>query len=66
MNKAELIAAMATRSGLSRKQAGDALALLTDSIIDALKADDRVAIPNFGIFIVRQHVAYERKESADR
>ena len=37
MNKTELIAAMAARSGLTKKEAGAALASLADGITDALK-----------------------------
>ena len=44
MNKVELIAAMAARSGLSKKETGAALAALVDGISDALKAGERVAI----------------------
>ena len=37
MNKTELIAAMAAKSGLSRKDAGAALASMIDGVTDALK-----------------------------
>ena len=61
MNKTELIAAMAAKSGLSRKESGAALASLIDGIKDALKAGKRVAIPNLGTFEVRERAAREGK-----
>ena len=61
MNKTELIAAMAAKSGLSRKEAGAALTSLIDEITDVLKAGERVAIPNLGTFEVREHAAREGK-----
>ena len=59
MNKVELIAAMAARSGLSKKETGAALAALVDGISDALKAGERVVIPNLGTFEVRERAARE-------
>ena len=53
MNKTELITAMAAKSGLTKKEAGAALASLIDGITEGLKAGDRVAIPNLGSFEVR-------------
>ena len=61
MNKTELIAAMAARSGLTKKEAGAALASLADGITDALKAGERVAIPNLGTFEVRERAVREGK-----
>ena len=61
MNKTELIASMAARSGLTKKEAGAALASLIDSVTDALKAGERVAIPNLGIYEVRKRAARKGK-----
>ena len=61
MNKTELIAAMAAKSVLSRKEAGTALVSLIDGITDALKDGERVAIPNLGTFEVRERAAREGK-----
>ena len=61
MNKTELIAAMAAKSGLSKKEAGAALASLIEGITDALKAGERVAIPNLVTFEVRERAAREGK-----
>ena len=61
MNKTELIAARTAKSGLSRKDAGAALASMIDGVTDALKAGERIAIPNLGTFEVRQRAAREGK-----
>ena len=61
MNKTELIASMAARSGLTKKEAGAALASLIDGVTDALKAGERVAIPNLGIYEVRKRAARKGK-----
>ena len=42
MNKTELIAAVAEKSGLSKKDAEKALSATIETIIDAVKADDKV------------------------
>ena len=61
MNKTELIASMAAKTGLTKKEAGAALASLIDSVTDALKAGERVAIPNLGIYEVRKRAARKGK-----
>ncbi len=61
MNKQELIAAMAAKSGLSKKEAGAALAALTDAIAEGLKAGDKVALSGLGTFEVRERAAREGK-----
>ena len=61
MNKTELIASMAARSGLTKKEAGAALASLIDGVTDALKVGERVAIPNLGIYEVRKRAARKGK-----
>ena len=42
MNKTELIAAVAEKSGLSKKDAEKALSATIETIINAVKADDKV------------------------
>ena len=53
MNKATLIARMAEKSELSKKQAEAALNAFTDTITEALKAGDKVQIGlrNKGVFV---------------
>ena len=57
MNKNELIAAMAEKSGLSKKDAGAALDAFTASVQDALKSGDKVQIVGFGSFEVKARAA---------
>lgn len=57
MNKTELIAAIAEKSGISKKDAEKALVATIDTIIDAVKADDKVQLVGFGTFEQRQRNA---------
>lgn len=53
MNKAELIQAVAEKSGLTKKQAEAAVAAVLDSVKDAMKAGDKVSLVGFGTFAVK-------------
>lgn len=53
MNKAELIAAVAESTNLSKKDAGEALAAIIDEIKGALKKGDKVQLVGFGSFEVK-------------
>ena len=53
MNKAELIAAVAESTNLSKKDAGDALAAIIAEIKGALKNGDKVQLVGFGSFEVK-------------
>lgn len=57
MKKTALVTSIAEKSGLTRKQADDALAAFIGTITETLKAGDDVQIVGFGTFGVR-----ERKE----
>ena len=57
MNNTELIAAVAEKSGLSKKDAEKALSATIETIIDAVKADDKVQLVGFGTFEQRQRNA---------
>ena len=57
MNKVELIASVAEKSGLSKKDAEKALAAVLESVKDALAAGDKVALVGFGTFEVRARAA---------
>ena len=57
MNKSELIAAMAEKSGLSKKDSEQALGAFMDTVVDALKDGDKVALVGFGTFDVRERAA---------
>ena len=52
MNKSELVSSMAAKSGLSKEAAKKALDACVESIVDALKAGDKVALVGFGTFSV--------------
>ena len=53
MNKAELIAAIAEQSNLTKADAGRALDGLTQAIENTLKAGESVTLVGFGSFEVR-------------
>lgn len=57
MNKTELIASIAEKSGLSKKDAGAALDAFVESVQDALKAGDKVQLTGFGSFEVKSRAA---------
>ena len=57
MNKNDLIDAMAQRAGITKKDAGEAFAALTEAITDALRRGDKVSIPGFGNFESRHREA---------
>lgn len=50
MNRNDLIASISKNAKLSKKQAGAALAATLDSIGDAMKRGQKVAIVGFGTF----------------
>ena len=57
MNKAELIAAVAAKAGISQKDAGVAVAAVLDEIKEAMKKGDKVQLVGFGSFEVRAKAA---------
>ncbi len=61
MNKTELIAAVAEKAGISKKDADKAVSATIDAIMDAVAAGDKVQLVNFGTFEVR-----DRKERTGR
>ncbi len=50
MTKAELIAAIATQTGLSKKNAAAAVDAFTNSVANALKKGEKVQLVGFGSF----------------
>lgn len=50
MNKTELVAAVAQKAELSKKDAEKAVAAVTAAITDALCAGDKVQLVGFGTF----------------
>ena len=57
MNKTELIAQIAAKSGLSKKDAEKALAATIDSVTEAMAAGDKVTLVGFGSFEVKSREA---------
>ncbi len=57
MNKSELITAVAEQTGLSKKDAEQAIKAVFDSIEKAVAAGDKVQIVGFGTFELRTRSA---------
>ena len=57
MNKVELIAAVAEKAGLTKKDAEKAVAAVVGSIEAALVAGEKVQLIGFGTFEVRERAA---------
>ncbi|MBE6830748.1 MULTISPECIES: HU family DNA-binding protein [Eubacteriales] len=53
MNKTELIAAVAEKAGMSKKDADNAVNAMIDTIVKAVSEDEKVQIVGFGTFEVR-------------
>ena len=54
MNKSQLVAAVAEKTGLSKKASEKALAATFDAITTALQAGEKVQLSGFGIFSVKE------------
>ena len=57
MNKTELIAAVAEKTELSKKDADAAVSAVLGAITDALKEGDKIQLVGFGTFEVRNRAA---------
>ena len=57
MNKTELVASVAEKAELSKKDAEKAVAAMLESVEEALKAGDKVALVGFGTFEVKERAA---------
>ena len=64
MNKATLIAKIAEKSGLNKKQAEAALTAFTDTVVEALKEGDKVQMMGFGTFEVKDRAARTARKPA--
>lgn len=58
MNKAALIAKIAEKSEMTKKQAEAALNAFTDTVFEALKDGDKVQLMGFGSFEVKERAAH--------
>ena len=57
MTKPELIAKIAEKTNLSKKDAAAALDALTGTITETLKAEGKLAIPSLGTFEIKERAA---------
>ena len=59
MNKTELVAAVAEKAEISKKDSEKALKAFVDVVTEQLKADDKVQLVGFGTFEVSKRAARE-------
>ena len=57
MNKSELVAALAQKAELSKKDAEKALSAFVDVVTETLKAGDKVQLVGFGTFEAKERPA---------
>lgn len=57
MNKTDLIASVAEKSALSKKDAEKAVNAFTDAVTEALKKGNKVQLVGFGVFEVKARPA---------
>ena len=57
MNKTELVAAIAEKAAISKKDAEKALAAFVDTVSGELKAGEKIQLVGFGTFEVRARAA---------
>ena len=57
MNKSELVAALAQKAELSKKDAEKALSAFVDVVTETLKAGDKVQLVGFGTFEAKNRPA---------
>ena len=61
MNKTELVAALAEKAEVSKKDAEKVLNAIVETVQDAVKADDKVQLVGFGTFESKARAAREGK-----
>ena len=57
MNKAELVGAVADRTGLSKKDSDKALSAAFEVITSTLQAGEKVQLVGFGVFDIKERAA---------
>ncbi|MBQ3277120.1 MAG: HU family DNA-binding protein [Oscillospiraceae bacterium] len=57
MNKAELIAEVAVKTGLSKKDSEKAVNATLDTVTASLKSGEKVSLVGFGVFDVKEREA---------
>ncbi len=61
MNKSELVAMMAEKAELSKKDAEKALNAFIESVQETIKSGDKISLVGFGTFELRKREAREGK-----
>lgn len=61
MKKSDLIANIADKAGLTKKDTEKALNAFIDTVTDALAADDKIALVGFGTFETKKRAARKGK-----
>ena len=59
MSKTELVAAMADKAGLSKKDAEAALKAFTETVTEEMKKGEKITLVGFGTFEVSERAARE-------
>ncbi len=57
MNKVELVAAVAEKTGLAKKDAEKAVSAVVDAVVESVAKGDKVALVGFGTFEARKRDA---------
>ena len=57
MNKTELVAALAEKAGISKKDADKALAAFLETVTDEMKKGEKIQLVGVGTFEVRERAA---------
>ena len=65
MTKQDCIDQIAERTGLSKREAGDALEAVLGVITDALRGGEKVALTGFGTFEVKHRAARQGRNPRD-
>ena len=65
MNKAELVAAVAERTELSKKDAEKALKAFVDVVAEELKKGEKIQLVGYGTFDVSERAAREGRNPAN-
>ncbi|MBQ3100694.1 MAG: HU family DNA-binding protein [Clostridia bacterium] len=64
MTKANIVEAVVAKTGLKKKDAEAAVAVVFDSVKDALVAGDKVQLVGFGTFAVKERAARSGRNPA--
>jgi len=59
MNKAELVEEVSDKTGITKKQAGNVINAITDTVKETLSKGERITLVDFGTFHVMKRKARE-------